>query len=164
MDWKLKSVAKKSTLSGNDFKSGENVISFIYKADKGEWLRADLSVEEESQFPEKEQAIARWENQVPDGEEKQDISHIDSTESLFSSFYDNPEIQKRYEEDVDTLKMLLALHLERKKILKSIPASNEENQREVIHKATKQTFSVPVRDLTPQGIEKFMELSDGFID
>ena len=119
LDWQIKPLAKKSAL-GTDIKVGDIVVSAVYVDAAGNFDRADfiLSEFDESKIPGR--VIGRWERKVganPDADERMARKMaLASSEDFFMSLFD--EKSAVVAEEAGVVKQMLALLLERKRILR----------------------------------------------
>lgn len=145
MDWQLKPASRKSALTGEPFKPGDRVISLIYKEEK-ELQRADILESEEEKFPTPAALLAKWGHTVraPDEEKKfAQQNALTTAEDLFLSLYTEDSGEPIPERQA--LKQILALYLERKRIIKRLGTLENGNQ-EYLHTASKKTYPVPMDD------------------
>ncbi len=162
VDWHLKSLSRKSQKSGRLFTEGQRVISYIYKAANGEIQRADVHVEEANEFTPSGILLGWWEQVMKnyDNEAEAKRQAILSSEELFLSLYEEKE---NAAEEADVLKYLLALMLERKRILKPIDKVAEGHTQRYLHTRTKKEFSVPFVDIMTKSAQGVMDQLKGVI-
>ena len=160
MDWSIQPFSKKSTASGERFEAGETVVSFLYKDEAGVLQRMDLKQEELPHSALPARVLGRWTHAVKAKDEgaQEKQAHLESAEALFLSFFEaGSEDAAGSQEDVDTpaapagsdqdkalLQLILALMLERKRILKPLDGAEKAESRRYIHVRSQMTYTVPV--------------------
>ena len=150
MSWHFQSIASASTLSQSAFLDGEQVVCLIYKdVDKGEIGRADIRSEEVDRFELPGELLGRWFQTVKKPESGQSIARqkVASAEEFFFSLYTASGDTGGCEE-INALKYLLALMLERKRVVRAQGKRLHEGVQSYIHIKTKQTFAVPITDIS----------------
>ncbi|MGZ0657411.1 hypothetical protein ACWPKO_02805 [Coraliomargarita sp. W4R53] len=151
MEWQFKTIARKSTLSGEAFHPGDRVICLIYKDDvEGELGRADLRLEEDETFDLPGEVLGRWSRVVkdPDDDSVSARETMASAEDFFFSLYDNE--QPAAQEESDMLKHLLSLMLERKRVLRAIGDRKTSGEQTYLHAKTKRELKVPIVDISTE--------------
>lgn len=149
MEWQIKTIARKSSLSGEVFNPGDRVVCLIYKDDAaGELGRADLRPGEVDLFELPGGVLGRWSRQVkdPDDESAHARDTMASAEDFFFSLYENETAGAR--EESDMLKHLLALMLERKRVLRPIGDRRTSGEQRYLHVKTKRELQVPITDIS----------------
>ncbi len=147
MDWQIKSISKKSSQSGQELKAGDLIVSIIFVNEMGELDRQDLlkSEFESENFDKK--FVAKWERTVsenPNEDERMARQMaLSGSEDLFISLYDDASLGI---DDKETLKQMLALLLERKRILRAVGRPKNAQQK-YLHISTKREFEVPQKNL-----------------
>ncbi|MGC6424834.1 MAG: hypothetical protein ACON4O_07605 [Lentimonas sp.] len=158
MDWQIKTIARKSSISETPFNPGERVVCLIYKgADEAELGRADLLETELEGFELPGEVLGRWTRVVkdPEGEAANAHETMASAEDFFFSLY---EVEQRdAKEESDMLKHLLALMLERKRVLKAVGARETEGAQRYRHVKTKRELLVPVVDISTELMFKIQD-------
>lgn len=121
MDWSFKTVGACSAISQEPFSPGDAIICILYKAANGELSRLDLHPEDlVPEFEAPATIIAKWSFKVrpksvlPSEQARQMLL---SVEDLFLALHTDA-VPNRSSEEQSALKQLLALILERKRILK----------------------------------------------
>jgi len=150
MDWQIKTIAKKSTLSERAFTPGDRVACLnLVDPETSELGRADLLETELAEFTPPAEVLGRWVRVVkePGEESAQAKETVASAEDFFMSLYENEAPESR--ESSDALKHLLALMLERKRVLRAVPPRRTEGEQSYLHVKRKETFSVPIVDISP---------------
>jgi hypothetical protein len=154
MEWQIKTIARKSTLSGEVFNPGDRVVCLIYK-DEGEddLGRADLRPDEVERFDLPGEVLGRWSRVVkdPDDESQSARETMASAEDFFFSLYENdqPE-QADAQQASDMLKHLLSLMLERKRVLRAVGERQTLGQQTYLHVKTKRELQVPIVEISTE--------------
>lgn len=153
MEWQIKTLARKSTLSGEAFNPGDRVVSLIYRDEEaGELGRADLRPEEIESFQLPGGVLGRWTREVKDPDDAHAHAHaretMASAEDFFFSLYENEDPEAR--EEADMLKHLLSLMLERKRVLRPVGDRQSAGQQTYLHVKTKRELKVPIVDISTE--------------
>lgn len=159
MNWHIKGIANTSALSASTFAEGEQVLSLIYRDfENGEISRADILPEEEAQFQISGDLLGRWFRRVKESGDPSSTmrDRVSSAEEFFLSLYDSEEGSVSSEE-VDALKYLVALMLERKRIVRSVGKPVSGGVQSYLHIKTKQTLDVPMVDISPDLMLRIQE-------
>lgn len=149
MDWQIKTLSKKSTLSGERFQPGDRAVSLVYVDDAaGELGRADLHEREVADLQLTGPVLGRWTWVMKDPEEGGPSAGetVASAEDFFFSLFENESSDGR--ERTDALKHLLALMLERKRILRAVGPRQSSGMQVYRHTKTKQELNVPVAEIS----------------
>lgn len=176
MDWQIRPLSQESSLSGDNFDIGERVVCVIYLDEEAELARLDVRESEFADLELPESILGRWVREVKrPGEEAREAQRavFASVEVLFLSLYENEEGEGENDDDdddvqgenlahKDALKQVLALMLERKRILKPVqePVGNEQVYRYV---KTKQEYRVPMAEIAPEQLIVIHEKLDGLL-
>lgn len=173
MDWSIQPFSKKSAASGECFEAGETVVSLIYKDDTGLLQRMDLKDHEISGRSLPPRVLGRWTHAVKAKQERsqEKQEHLQSAEALFLSlFEEDPEGQlsqgplgpiensEALDQDKAILKLILALMLERKRMLKPITAAIDPKELSYIHVRSQRAYAIRVIDYTVQDLERMKGL------
>ncbi|MGJ3243940.1 MAG: hypothetical protein ACFE0O_13440 [Opitutales bacterium] len=146
MDWQIQAHARASSLTGKPFEPGDPLICFLIRSEAGDGFeRVDLLAEEEAHYNlPADGHFGRWTRvmKAPEQEKADARAAIAGSEELFLSLYE-PEAAQASEE-VAVLKHLLALLLERKRILKPEGPRVTEGIQVYRHPKSDQRFDVPV--------------------
>ena len=151
MEWRIKTIAQKSALSGKCFIPGDRVVCLIYKdKQEGELARVDLRPEEMERFEIPGEVLGRWVRIIPNPEDEITNSHeiIASAEDFFFSLFE--EEKKDSREETDMLKHLLSLMLERKRVLRAIGNRKRSGEQCYLHIKTKDEISVPISNISTE--------------
>ncbi len=141
--WQIKPLSKKSVL-GSDIKAGDTVVCAVFIDAAGNLDRADFAAGEFDESKIAGKIIGRWERVVgenPDADERMARKMaLASSEDFFISLFDeNSAIET---EETDVVKQMLALLLERKRILRPLGRPSGGVQK-YLHVSSKRVFDVP---------------------
>lgn len=151
MEWQIKTIARKSTLSSKAFHPGDRVVCLIFKGEEaGELGRADLRPDEVEAFELPGEVLGRWARVVkdPDDESASASETMASAEDFFFSLFENESPDAK--EESDMLKHLLSLMLERKRVLRAIGDRKSIGEQSYLHVKTKQALQVPILDISTE--------------
>lgn len=149
MDWQIKTLSKKSTLSGERFQPGDRAVSLVYVDEgAGELGRADLHEQELADLELPGSVLGRWTWVMKDPAEGGPSAGetVASAEDFFFSLFENESNEER--ERTDALKHLLALMLERKRILRAVGPRQSSGMQTYRHTKTKQELNVPITEIS----------------
>jgi len=153
VDWTIKSLSRASFISGQAFTPGEKVSCVIYRGPEG-LQRADVTETEAREWQPPGAVLGRWTRKAEDesAASKRRLA-LASAEEVFLAFMQEPGGAGP---EKDMLVQLLALMIERKRILRPQGRPAEGRQR-YWHPRLQQEFSVPYQELTPERIAAFRE-------
>ncbi|MFP4157902.1 MAG: hypothetical protein ACLFU4_09825 [Opitutales bacterium] len=148
MEWQIKTISRKSSRSGEPFAPGDVAVSIIYLDAQEGVARADLHESELDEFELPGELLGRWRRVIKDPDEAsvQAGETLASAEDFFFSLFEN-EMDAPTEER-DMLKHLLALMLERKRVLRALGRRKGEASLTYLHVKSKTELTVPVRDMS----------------
>ncbi len=154
-EWQLKTISRQSQITGSPFEVGQRIISYIYKDDSGEIHRDDIHADDTNEYNPPGILLGWWEQVVKnyDNEAEARRQAINSSEELFLSLYEEEGIETRERE---VIKFLLALMLERKKILKPLIKTPADAVQKYLHNRTNREYKVPIIDLTAESVQEVM--------
>jgi hypothetical protein len=153
MEWQLKSIARKCAISGEPFRTGDRVVCIILKREGADIERTDMLASNAEKFTADGIELGRWTREVKDHAEEEREARLQllaTREEFFLSLF-NPTDEPS--EDRNVLKQLLALMLERKRILRSIGKPTDGIQR-YLHIRTREEFQVPIDEFLPEQIAR----------
>jgi len=146
VDWAIKSLSRASFASGKVFSPGEKVASVIFRGPEG-LQRADLSEAEAQAWQPPGEVLGKWTRKAEDeSEAAKRRNALASAEEVFLAFVQEPGGAGA---DKDLLMQLLALLLERKRILRPQGRPADGKQR-YWHSRLQQEFIVPHQEITPE--------------
>jgi hypothetical protein len=133
------------------FNPGDRIVCIIFKDDAaGEVGRVDLLQDEADDYKPTGEVLGRWSRVVkhPDEEGVSAKETMASAEDFFFSLYES----EAAEDDAasNALKHILALMLERKRVLRALGRRRAEGAQTYLHVKQKKNFDVPVVDISPK--------------
>ncbi len=161
MDWQIASLSKKSAVSGKDFAPLDRVVCAIYNDEMGNLQRSDFLKDELDNFELKEKILGKWERVVSENPQEDERAArrlaLASNEDFFLSLFDDSLSLES--EQKDLIKQILALLLERKRILKALGRPSGGIQK-YLHVASKRELEVPQGILNQELIFKIQQQLD----
>lgn len=162
MEWHFKSIARKSSLSEAPFVAGGRVACLIFKdVEAGEMGRADVLPDEVDAYDLPGEILGRWTRVVkgPDEDAATVRETVASAEDFFLSLYQNAQAdaQADAQEETDALKHLLALMLERKRVVRALGKRQRSGTQRYLHVKTKQEIEVPIVEISPRLMLKIQD-------
>lgn len=159
MEWSIKSLSKRCSFTNEVFSDGDIVVCFVVKTSDGNLERFDVLERNLSVFSHGGTVVGFWKRVFSSNtdavlEIKQKLA---SQEDFFVSLFESPET-----DDGETLKQLLALFFERKRILKASGLIDGKYQR-FVHVKTKREFLVSVAEISPESLSRLGSVIDDFI-
>lgn len=158
MDIAIRSVSEESGLSGEGFKPGDFVRSYLYRSDEGLIERIDVLETEREQLSLGGGVICSWSQQIKDkgiSEAEQRRADLQSADEIFLSLFEDPPEGEETEDSItaarERLKFFLGLQLERKRVLKPLGG------RRYRHMPSKRELKIPELDITPELIADFQQ-------
>ncbi len=147
-DWQIKPLSKKSALSEREISAGDTVVCVAFINSFGLLDRLDCHKDEFDADKIEGKVIGKWERVVsdhPDADERAARRmSLESSEDFFISLFDENSAVET--DEVDVVKQMLALLLERKRILRSVGRPSAGFQK-YYHPSSKREFNVPQRNL-----------------
>ena len=153
-------LGKACAVCGEMLKEGDTLVCFLRKEAVG-FCRIDVKKDCVEGFQLPSGVVGKWERVVPargDEERLKKGEALKSGEELFLSLYDRA---KEEEGDVDLLKQVLALFLDRRGVLRSKGSSNG-NAQCYLHVSSGVEYEVPDVAVTPEGLQE-LEDALGFL-
>jgi len=159
MEWSIRSLAKRCCATNDFFSDGDVVVCFVVKNKDGNLDRFDVLERNLPSFVHDGTIVGFWRRIFSSNADKavEFKQKLASREDFFVSLFENPET-----DDGETLKQLLALFFERKRILRSAGTIDGKFQR-FIHVKTKREFLVPVKEIEPESLSRLGAVIDDFI-
>jgi len=156
MEWDISPFGKASSLSGEQFVDGEAVYCYLIRDAEGQIRREDLKEGESEQLSEDIKVLGYWKRSF---EEKPDTraekaQHQQTLEELFFSLFDVEDAMAV--EETNALKQIIALMLERKRILRRVSGGGSMGTA-YLHVKSKKEFVVPLDELSPQQVMQVHE-------
>lgn len=153
MEWQVRPIARQCAATGRELRPGDIVTCVVHKPEGGAVERADVLKEHAASYNPPGLLLGKWTREVKErGEEEQAqrAQLLASREELFLSLYEQEEDPTG---DRAVLKHILAMLLERKRILRQA-GPPEKGMTPYLHAATKQVYQVPAIDLQPDHIRQ----------
>lgn len=155
LDWQIKPLSKKSAISGRDIVAGDTVVCAVFIDPTGNLDRLDCHADEFDSAKIGGKIIGRWERVVSAHPEEDERAArkmaLSSSEDFFVSLFD--EIVEVKTDEIEVVKQMLALLLERKRILRAVGRPSGGYQK-YIQSSTKREFNVPQKNLDGELIIK----------
>ncbi len=164
MDWQIRPLSKKSSVSGADFSPGDRVICAIFEGEFGVLDREDFLKDELESFQFRGNILGKWERVVSENPEEDERAArrmaLAGSEDFFLSLFD--EASGVETEEKDLIKQMLSLLLERKRVLKARgrPAGGVQKY---LHTASGRELDVPQKDLTQDLVLKIQQQLDSLM-
>jgi hypothetical protein len=148
MEWQLQSLSRHCAVSDQPLRTGDRVVSIVFKRQGADIERADVLETNLEKFVLPGLELGRWAREVKDRADEEREARIQllaTREEFFLSLFNSPEDPSG---DKAVLKQLTALILERKRILRSLGAPANDIQR-YLHVRTRDEYDVPMGELQP---------------
>ena len=157
MEWEIKPFGKESTFSGNPFQDGEEVNCYLIRNKEGALVRADLRTDDIDNMEAGVLILGRWTRVFESSPDKREenLNQQRTLEELFFSLFEVEDAVAS--EESDTLKQIVSLMLERKRVLRRLPPKSSSVLTTYIHVKSKKEFEVPSFDITPQVVMSVQE-------
>lgn len=145
MELEIQAAGRTCAVSGEPFRPGMMMVSILHRAEDGQLVRTDVA--EGADFTFEGRLVCRWKHRVrARGEDAANRKRqLEGAEEVFLAFFDDPEGTDTgfAEEERDLLRHLLALLLERKRVLRRLAAGRYWHVRQ------KRELHVPSVDIDP---------------
>lgn len=157
MNWSIKTISHCCALTGNSFNEGDEVVCLICRPPEGELTRFDVLRDQIDNFSVSGEIIGQW-KRIITLEKNLKINlqqQLANQEEFFFSLFNGEKSREK-----EVLKQLLALLLEKKRIIRPMGESLDGIQN-YIHIRTKETFKISVSDILPEeltSIENVFEM------
>lgn len=135
------------------------MVCLIYKnVEVGEIERSDIRLEEEADFELPGESLGRWLRTIKKSEDAQSIARekLVSAEEFFLSLFELSKDADRSDE-TDALKHILALMLERKRVIRVQGRRKGDGIQSYLHVETKRVLDVPVVDISADLMTRIQE-------
>ncbi|WOO40706.1 hypothetical protein [Rubellicoccus peritrichatus] len=165
MDWQIKPLAHKSAVSGETLNIGETVVCFIFVNENAEIQRVDIHEKETDQFPRPETILGRWTRVVKSrGEEEREarVQQMATAEDIFFSLFNVTDGDEATVAEREALKQVLALMLERKRVLRS-QGKVKDGIQNYLHVKTKRELSVSMHELSVDELISLQEKLEALV-
>lgn len=153
MDWTTKPLARVSSLTGKPFNEGDSVISFVVRAQGDTIERLDyLESELTAQTTPNAEVLGRWHRVVkptPTSKKEAREQETAGVEDLFLALCAQANEPREQDGDTIALVQMLALTLERRRLLKPLGAAQDGVQA-YRHMPTRNEYWVRTVVLTPE--------------
>lgn len=167
MDWSIRSFAQKSDVSGLSFQPGDQVVSVLMRVpDQTEIARFDFLEKESAEFVREGVLLGRWSTTIrSDHETNEDkrerrARKLESLEEFFVSLANQEEEGEGdldVRQDRDLLRYLVALTLERKKILRLKDKESTALKLRYQHTQREEFYEVPVVRPSAERLQRIQE-------
>lgn len=155
LDWQIKPLSRKSAVSGREIRAGDTVVCAVFIDKFGNLDRLDCHADEFDESKIDGRIIGKWERVVSAHPEEDERAArrmaLSSSEDFFVSLFD--ESAGVETDEADVVKQMLALLLERKRILRPVGRPSGGIQK-YVQASTKREFDVPQRTLDAELIAK----------
>jgi len=148
--WQFSPISRRCAVSGAPLKAGDRVVCVIYKPQGAEIARADILAENAGGFAPDGIELGRWTREVKShAEEEREARRqlLATREEFFLSLFAGGAADPTGDKGV--LKQLLALMLERKRVLRPVGRPAGGVQR-YLHTRTRDEYDVPAGDFLPE--------------
>jgi len=157
MEWEIKPFGKESTFSGNPFQDGEEINCYLIRNKDGALVRADLCADDIKNMDAGTLILGRWTRVFESSPDlrQENLNQQRTLEELFFSLFEVAEAIES--EEANTLKQIVSLMLERKRVLRRLPPKSSSVLITYIHVKSKKEFEVPSFEITPQVLMSVQE-------
>lgn len=152
-EWQVQPLSRKCAVTGEALKPGDHVVCVVVKPVGAEIARFDVAESRLADFKPDGLVLGRWKRDVKerDDEDRETRLRLLATrEEFFISLFADAADP---EGDKAVLKQLLALLLERKRIIRAIgaPVAGMQLYR---HGRSGEEYAVPVGDISPEQVAR----------
>ncbi len=166
-DWQLQPPQRRCTVSGETLIEGDRVACFLIQGASGDLTRADVRAAHEETFRPEGVILGRWSRVIPSRQDEARAARRDALanhEELFRSLFSGPALPpgqitdtvtepgpqnaSQFSEVRDALQQVLALLLERQRLLKEVDRVGESTVR-YRHTKTGEFYDVPMGVIPP---------------
>ncbi len=158
MNWQIKPFSHRCSITGEPFEDGARYASYLVQEEGDRELsRFDVGAEEEARFQPPGEVLCRWsrEYRKESGRENPAKRQKESAESLFFSLFESEDEED--DRDRETMKQVLGVYLERKRILKDRGFAREGAVQVMEHRKSGNVFLVPTGHMTPESLLRIQE-------
>ncbi|MDR0536410.1 MAG: hypothetical protein LBG65_08720 [Puniceicoccales bacterium] len=161
-EWQFRPLSRRCAVTDEPLKVGDHVVCLIYKPQGADIERLDMLEANLSKLEPRGIELGRWTREVKertDEEREARVQMLATREEFFLSLYNSPEDPTG---DKAVLKQLLALMLERKRILRPLGRAVGGVQR-YVHSRTKEGYDVPAGEIDPARVAAVQETLELFV-
>lgn len=176
MDWSIRSFAQKSDISGVPFQPGDRVISLLMRIPgQPEIARFDFLEQESVQFQTEGGLLGKWttvireDHETMQNKKERRLRKLGSLDELFVSLVNPDASEENPIEDGDVIQdrqllcYLVALTLERKKILKLKERESTSLVLRYQHAQREAAFEVVVVKPSPERLRRVQDALSGLL-
>lgn len=152
-EWQVQPLSRRCAVTGEPLKPGDRVVCVVVKPVGAEITRFDVTEERLAEFKPEGIVLGRWARVVKDRQDEDKESRLRllaTREEFFLSLFSD---EADPDGDKAVLKQLLALLLERKRIIRPLGAPSGNLQR-YKHMRTGDEYAVPVGDISPEQVAR----------
>ncbi|ADE56036.1 hypothetical protein [Coraliomargarita akajimensis] len=157
MDWQFKAIARKSAHSEIEFNPGDQVVCLIYKdRELDELGRCDVLADEVDSIRLPGPLLGRWVRVMKDPDQESESAQqvMASAEDFFWSLFEVEESDAEGSDSRDALKHLLALMLERKRVVRAVGRRQVHGLQTYVHVKRKVELQVPIVEISIELMQK----------
>ncbi len=152
-EWQVQPISRRCAVSGEPLRPGDRVVCVVVKPLGVEIARFDVTEERLAEFKPEGIVLGRWARIVKDRQDEDKESRLRllaTREEFFLSLFAD---ETDPDGDKAVLKQLLALLLERKRVVRPLgaPAGGMQRYR---HMRTGDEYAVPVGDISPEQVAR----------
>ncbi len=147
-------------MTGEPLEDGTRYASYLVLEEKGgELARYDVSEAEEERFEPAGEVLCRWSRLYRKEPERENRSRRrkESAESLFISLFESDNGEEDEDPERETMKQVLGVFLERKRILKDRGFARDGRVQVMEHRRSGNVFLVPTGRMTPDSLLRVRE-------
>lgn len=167
MDWSIRSFAQKSDISGEPFQPGDQVVSLLMRIpDQPEIARFDFLEKEAAEFSREGTLLGRWtttirsDHETAEDKRERRVRKLGALEEFFLSLQDEgeeQEMEKEAVQDRELLRYLMALTLERKKILRLKDKESTAQTLRYQHTQKEEMYEITVVRPSAERLQRIQE-------
>lgn len=158
MNWNIKPFSHRCYITGEPFEDQARYTSYLVAdQESGELVRYDVSEAEVEKFQPEGEVICRWSRVYKKQPERgaDARQQRETAESVFVSLFESEAGDE--EEERETLKQVLGVFLERKKILKDRGFCQDRSAQILEHRKNGNVFLVPTDRMTAESLPRIQE-------
>ncbi len=162
-EWNLQSGSRKSTSTEQPFVDGQRVRSVLCLVEKEGLVRLDFHPDEVLALGEA-RPIAQWLRTFRSNEAERELAReaVETADDLFDQLMDDPgeEGDAESKEIRKVLRFILALHLERKRVLRPLGRIAPDGTQVYRHPKKNREYTVEAAGLRPELMRKIEDQMD----